>query len=324
MGGATVFFNSGIHVQQGDAEVVLDPHHPVPSSIVSHAHMDHLCSGAHMTHRTLDIMKVRIRRSEGKGLEYGRAVEVGGMDVTLRDAGHVFGSAMIRAGEVMYTGDLNPEGGLTCGTAQPEACNVLITEATYGRPDFNFPPKADVMADLSSWVESCLEAGPVAIGAYEFGKAQELIALANRLGHEAVVTDRIADLSDVYNLHGMGLRYRRLRDLEDGELAAPRIWVVPRRLLRYGSVPEMAPFRRARGRAAFVSGWCSHFNFRRSLNIDAQFPLSDHADFDALLGFIGECRPRVVYTCNGYTEELAREVRRRLRVEARSLAHAWF
>ncbi len=324
MGAARVFFNSGIHVQLGDAEVVLDPHHPIASSIVSHAHMDHLCSGAHMTPQTLDIMKVRLRSSEGTGLGYGQAAEVGGMHVTLHDAGHVFGSAMVRAEDVLYTGDLNPEGGLTCGRAEPEGCGVLITESTYGRPDFNFPPKQEVMADLSSWIESCLEAGPVAIGAYEFGKAQELIALANRLGHDAVVTDRIAELSDVYNLHGMGLRYRRMRELEDGELEAPHVMVVPRRLLRWGRVPEMDHFRRARGKAAFVSGWCARFNFRSSLNIDAQFPLSDHADFDSLLWFIGECKPQVVYTCNGYAEELAREVRRRLRVEARSLAHAWF
>lgn len=324
MGAARVFFNGGIHVQEGGGEVVLDPHHPVASSVVSHAHMDHLCSGAHMTPQTLDIMRVRLRRSEGTGLDYGRPAEVGGMEVTLRDAGHVFGSAMVLAGDVLYTGDLNPEGGLTCGRAEPEGCKVLITESTYGRPDFAFPPKEEVVADLSSWIESCLEQGPVAIGAYEFGKAQELIALANRLGREAVVTDRIADLADVYNLHGMGLRYRRLRELEEGELSAPQVLVVPRRLLRWGGVPEMEAFRRAGGRAAFVSGWCARFNFRRSLNIDAQFPLSDHADFDALLSFIGECRPRVVYTCNGYAEELAREVRRRLRIEARSLAHAWF
>jgi Cft2 family RNA processing exonuclease len=268
-------------------------------------------------------MKVRLRREDGSGMEYGRAVEIDGLPVVLRDAGHVFGSAMVRVGDVLYTGDLNPEGGLTCGRAEPEECEVLVTEATYGRSVFSFPPKEEVMNDLLSWTESCLEEGPVAVGAYEFGKSQELIALMNRAGHPVVVTDAIADLADVYRRHGLALSYRRLSEVDRRDLASSVV-VVPRRLLRYGGSPEMAALRAVGGRAAFVSGWCSLFNFRRSLEIDAQFPLSDHADFDSLLDFVEACDPRKVYTCNGYTEELAREIRHRLRIPAEPVGHGWF
>ncbi len=322
--GLRVFLNGGIHLTDGKGKVVLDPRSPCDASVVSHAHMDHLCSGALMTPQTLDIMKVRMPRGEGKPLEYGREVTVGGLPVVLRDAGHVFGSAMIRAGECLYTGDFNPEGGLTCGEVKAEPCEVLVTESTYGKPGFSFPPKHEVMEDLLSWAESCLEDGPIAIGAYEFGKSQELIALLNRGGHEAVVTDPIADLADVYRRHGLDLRYRRLSQLSPDELRGSYAMVVPRRLLRRGNVKEMHPLRNARGKAAFVSGWCSLFNFRRSMDIDAQFPLSDHADFDDLLDFAAECNPKVVYTCNGYTDELAREVKRRLGIPAKALSFGWF
>ncbi len=322
--GLRVFLNGGIHLTDGRGKVVLDPHSPCKDSVVSHAHMDHLCSGAFMTPQTMDIMKVRMPRGQGIPLEYGRQVEVGGLPVVLRDAGHVFGSAMVRAGEVLYTGDFNPEGGLTCGEVKAEGCDILVTEATYGRPGFTFPPKQEVMQDILSWTESCLEEGPVALGAYEFGKGQELIALLNKGGLEAVVTDPIANLADVYRRHGLELRYKRLSQMAPDELGGSYAMVVPRRLLRRGKIREMEHLRAAGGKTAFVSGWCSIFNFRRSLEIDAQFPMSDHADFDSLLDFASGCNPRLVYTCNGYTDELAREIKRRLAIPAKALSFGWF
>src|SRR5256886_12005699 len=77
-----------------------------------------------------------------------------------------------------------------------------------------------------------LASGPVALAGYEFGKSQELISLVNRLGVEVAVSDRIADLADIYVRNGIDLRYRRLSALAEGERKDPRAYILPPGWLR--------------------------------------------------------------------------------------------
>src|SRR2546427_3229367 len=171
------YYEKGVVVQDGNREIILDPKRGRKGSVVSHGHADHLSSGGYMTPGTLDILKARRKRGTGMPLEYDTPTEVEGFQVTLREAGHTFGSAMVRVDDVLYTGDFNPEGGVTCGRAEPEWCQTLIIEATYGRPSFHFPDKRDTESDLVAWTELQLARGPVAIGGDEFGKAQGRLAL---------------------------------------------------------------------------------------------------------------------------------------------------
>src|SRR2546426_4724181 len=200
-----VRYEDGILVQEALKEVILDPARKTPGSVVSHGHMDHLTSGGIMTPQTVAVLKVR-RGGTGQPLPYGKEIELNGFRVVLKDAGHVFGSAMVRVDDLLYTGDFNPEGGSTCGRAQPEVVRDLIVDATYGRPGYNFPPKHDVESDLLSWLEMELAQGPVALGGDEVGKRQELIALVNPLGAGGAVSDKIADLSEFFRADGNKLQ----------------------------------------------------------------------------------------------------------------------
>jgi len=294
----------------------LDPPHSREDAVVSHGHMDHLSSGAVMTPETLDVLKVRRPQGTGTPVPYHRATEVGGFDVEFRPAGHTFGSAMIRVNDLLYTGDFNPEGGETCGKATPEPCEDLVIDATYGRPDLNFPPKDEVVTDLLSWTEAALEDGPVAVGGYEFGKGQELIALFNRLKVEVAVSDRIADLADVCAAHGIPLRYRRLSEITATERRDPRVYVLPTNWVRDPMPEPVAWIREHGGKLAYASGWAAAFNLVASRGVDAQFPLSDHADFDDLLEFTAACHPRRVHPVFTHARELAREVEKRLKIPA--------
>lgn len=311
-----VEYDRGILLRDGKREIALDPRKGRPHSVVSHGHMDHLSSGGRMTAGTLDILKVRRKRGTGVPIGYDEETDVNGFAVTLREAGHTFGSAMARVDDVLYTGDFNPEGGATCGRAEPEWCQTLVVEATYGRPYFRFPDKRDVEDDLLAWTETHLANGPVAIGAYEFGKAQEMIALMNRGKLEVAVPDRIADLADVYRRHGVKLRYRRASELSEAERTDARVYVVPRSWLR--EPPDEVAWLNG-ARTAYVSGWCTMYDFTRSYGLDAQFPLSDHADFENLLEFVAHCRPRRVYTVYSHAGELAKEIARRLKIRAEPL-----
>jgi len=310
-----VFYDGGILAQDGLRMVSLDPPRTRQDSVVSHGHMDHLSSGAVMTPETLDVLRTRMGGT-GTPLAYHTPMEVGGFDVEFRPAGHTFGSAMIRVNDLLYTGDFNPEGGETCGKASPEPVEDLILDATYGRPGLNFPPKADVEADMLSWTEAALEDGPVAVGGYEFGKGQELIALFNRLKTEVVVSDGIADLADVCRAHGVGLRYRRLSELDANERKDPRVYVLPSGWVRDPLPESVAWIRQNHGKLAYASGWAVAFDLVGSRGVDAQFPLSDHADFDGLLEFTAACSPKRVHTVFSHAKELATEIDRRLKIRA--------
>src|SRR3989442_15297719 len=109
-----VRYEGGIRVQEAVKEVVLDPARKTPGSVVSHGHMDHLRSGGIMTPQPVAVLKVR-RGGTGQPLPYGKGSELNGFRGVLKDAGHVFGSAMVRVGDLLYTGDFNPEGGSARG-----------------------------------------------------------------------------------------------------------------------------------------------------------------------------------------------------------------
>ncbi len=314
-----VAYRGGILLQDGLRQIILDPSRKTPGSVVSHGHMDHLTSGGVMTPETLEVLRARRGSGTGTELPYGREMDLNGFAVTLKDAGHVFGSAMARVDDLLYTGDFNPEGGATCGKAVPERVNSLVVDATYGKPGYSFPDKTTVEADLLNWLEMELADGPVALGGYVFGKSQELIALVNRLKVEVAVADGIADLADIYVRHGVPLHCRRISSLADSERKEPRVYILPPGWLRPPLDESVSWLGSVRLRSAYVSGWCAFFDFTHRYGLDAQFPLSDHADFEDIMGFVEACGPRAVYPVFSHAADLARAIDRRFHIKATPL-----
>ncbi len=306
-------YDHGICLENHRSKVILDPTRQSDIGVVTHGHMDHLVKDAFMTHHTLDILEVRTGERRGRGLSYGFPHPVGGLNVTLYPAGHVFGSAMVMVDDVLYTGDFNPDGGMTCGRPSSYKCRDLIIETTYGKEDYRLPPKDEVVSDILAWTECQLEEGPVVFGSYEFGKAQEIISLLNSIGQEPYVTDNIARLCAVYNRHGVPLRYDT--GTPEGDFTA----VVPPADLKktHGEFLKIA--RKNKGTAAYLSGWCAFYSFFHSMDIDAQFPLSDHAGFDELMDYVKRCQPERVFTVHGSAREFACAVRKELGIEATAL-----
>jgi len=141
----------------------------------------------------------------------------------------------------------------------------------------------------------------------------------NRLGVEVVVTDSIADLADLYGRHGISLTYRRLSDLSEAERKDPRAYILPPGWLRPPLDEDVSWLGSIGLKTAYVSGWCAFFDYSRRYGLDAQFPLSDHADFDDVMEFIEACRPRRVYTAFSSAKELAKAVERRFRIKSEAL-----
>ena len=302
---AIVVSDNGVEVRKGDLRIALDPDKKEPGSLVSHAHMDHLSSGAYMTRETHSILKVRRPRCKGLPMDYNTRYEINGFEVTFYPAGHVFGSAMMKVDDVLYTGDFNTQEGYTCGRAHPMPCRILITEATYGTPNHILPKKAIVYRDMVRMIKE--ESSPVIIAAYAFGKAQEIIALLNKNDISCAVPREIEQIAYIYSLHGYPLKYEPLSLKTDAKVV-----IVPRIQIQKPT-PEVKRLLESGAKTAIASGWAA---FQLFSEYDRKIPLSDHADFWDLIKFVEQCSPEKVYTFHGYPRELAREIRDRLGIEA--------
>ncbi len=136
---------AGLYCSPGDFYV--DPVRPVDRAIITHGHSDHARSGhgavCWRPPETLAIMAARYGADfagQTEAASYGQAVTRGGVDVTLVPAGHVLGSAQAvlrwKGMTVAVSGDYKRRRDPTCPPFQPVACNLFVTEATFGLPVF--------------------------------------------------------------------------------------------------------------------------------------------------------------------------------------------
>ncbi len=305
---------NGITIEKNNEQIILDPSKQMSNGIVTHGHLDHLVKDSYMTPPTLDILGVRKGERRGNEILYGFPHEINGFEVTLYPAGHVFGSAMVQVEDVLYTGDFNPYGGKTCKKAAPYDCETLIIESTYGKSEYRLPPKEEVTEDLKAWTKQQVEEGPVVFGAYQFGKAQEMISLLNEIDETPYTTEKIAEISEIYNSYDQALDYK-IWDEPSGNYTA----VLPPGELKKPIGEKVEKTKKDGGTTAYLSGWCAFYPFYNSMEIDAQFPFSDHAGFDELLDFVERCEPEKVYTVHGSPEEFAEKVESTHGIEAEPL-----
>src|SRR5204862_7585204 len=66
-----------------------------------------------------------------------------------------------------------------------------------------------------------------------------------------------------------------------------------------------------RKRVAMISGWAVDPNAIYRYQVDAAFPLSDHADYDDLLRYVELVGPKRVFTLHGFAAQFARDLRAR-------------
>ena len=249
-------------------------------SFVSHAHSDHT-NGIKRKERIIASPETR----DLAGLD---AQIVQAKNTKLLDAGHILGSRQLAIdgdGErIVYTGDISLKPNIFGWTAQIPQCDRLIMEATYGNPSYVFPPHEDIHREIERWVKEN-DTKNLIIGCYELGKAQEMVRILNGCGISPVVTEKTGSFCSIYEKHGLMLD-RMVVGTQEAEEAMSRRFValVPMgKAKRYFARRLSEAFERET-LCAVASGWALHYRF----NTDASFPLSDHADFNDLLHFIGE------------------------------------
>jgi putative mRNA 3-end processing factor len=278
------------------AAIGLDPSRAAEFAVVSHAHSDHIArhrSGV-ASPATVALMAQRLGTCRLEPLPFGEAIERAGHRVWLTPAGHVLGAAQVVVEDptgqrLVYTGDFSVRPRSTIVPAEPVRADILITECTYGSPQYVFPTDDEVRAQVRAFVERSLFLGamPVLLG-YPLGKAQEAMALVNGLGFGVAIHPSLVQLTEVYRRFGVDLGPSVVYD---GRLPPDHVLIAPPNL-RGRALP-------ARKRTAFLSGWALDRSAKYRMGVDEAIPLSDHADFAELVAFVEQVQPKKVYTTHG-------------------------
>lgn len=276
---------------------------------MTHGHADH-ARGGHgsvwATPETLAIMALRYGEAATSiSMPYGEGIDIGGgITASWLPAGHVLGSAQIlleRAGErVVITGDYKRRADPTCAPFEPVACDVLITEATFGLPVFVHPPIEDEMAK----VMQALAVNPdrcVLIGAYALGKAQRVIAELRRAGHHQTIYlhGALERMCALYAEHGVELgALAPVADMPKDALKGQIVLAPPSALNDRWSRRLPDPV------SAMASGWMRVRQRAVQRNVELPLIISDHCDWVELTDTIRELAPSETWITHGREEAL--------------------
>ncbi len=304
-----VRYERGVYLPRQD--LWLDPWDAKRFAFVSHAHGDHIAPHDEIivSERTARLMQSRLPGSRTEHiLPFGEKRAVHGLDLTLLPAGHVFGSAQcfLFAGDetLLYTGDLKLRPGKSAEHAQWRHADTLIMETTFGLPRYCFPPTEQVIDQIVAFCRETIEAGqvPVLLG-YSLGKAQEILCSLDGTGLTPMLHGSVYRMTRIYEQFGQSFcKYVRYNAND----VAGKVLICPPSANR-SQMLERIPHKRV----AMISGWAVDSNAIYRYAVDAAFPLSDHADYDDLIRYVGLVRPRRVLTLHGFAAEFARDLRAR-------------
>ncbi|PYJ15550.1 MAG: DNA ligase, partial [Verrucomicrobia bacterium] len=304
-----VRYERGVYLaQQG---LWLDPWDAKPFAFISHAHSDHIAPHEEIivSERTARLLKSRLpgRRVEHI-LPFGEKRTVQGLDLLLLPAGHIFGSAQffLFLGDetLLYTGDFKLRPGKSAEQVQWREADTLIMETTFGLSHYRFPPTHDVVDQIVSFCRATIEAGevPVLLG-YSLGKAQEILCSLDGAGLTPMLHGSVYEMTRIYEQFGQSFcKYTRYRAND----VAGKVLICPPSA-NGSHMLERIP----RKRVAMISGWAVDPNAVYRYQVDAAFPLSDHADYDDLIRYVELVKPRRVFTLHGFAAAFACDLRAR-------------
>src|SRR5881296_3836767 len=304
-----VRYQRGVYLPKQD--LWLDPWDAKRFAFISHAHSDHIAP-----HQEIIISEptARLLQSRLPGdriehvLPFGAERTVHGVDVTLLPAGHIFGSAQcfLSLGDetLLYTGDFKLRPGKSAEQAQWRHAETLIMETTFGLPRYRFPPTEQVIDQMISFCRETIDAGNVAVLlGYSLGKAQEILCSLDGVGLTPMLHGSVYQMTRIYEQLGQSFcKYVRYRAND----VAGKVLICPPSANR-SHMLERIP----RKRVAMISGWAVDPNAVYRYQVDAAFPLSDHADYDDLIHYVELVRPRRVLTLHGFAATFASDLRAR-------------
>ena len=289
----------------------LDPRDAKHLAFVSHAHSDHIAPHDEVivSERTARLMQARLpgRRTEDV-LPFGEIRRLHGVDLMLLPAGHIFGSAQLvlstPAETLLYTGDFKLRPGKSAEPAEWKQADTLIMETTFGLPRYQFPPTEQVVDRIVAFCRETIDDHevPVLLG-YSLGKAQEILCALDGVGLTPMLHGSVYQMTRIYEQFGKSFcQYVRYKAND----VVGKVLICPPSANR-SRMLENIP----RKRVAMISGWAVEPNAIYRYQVDAAFPLSDHADYNDLIRYVDLVQPKRVLTLHGFAAEFAQDLRNR-------------
>lgn len=292
--------------------------------VVTHAHYDHIlglkeslnkCRAVYATPITKDVLGVlHGKRAEKISvLNYGEPVMVDSELMMLYPAGHIPGSAQVLVEDVdgnrvLYTGDFRLPGAPIIET------DTLVIEATYGHPKCVRPPIDEVYDALIKLISNEVERQPIHVYGF-YGKVQEVMGVLRRCGIQApfLAEGKMYELTIVCTKHNLKVQDVVKATSREGleVLKSNRGYVFFKHASKLGE--------KVKGLKIHLTGWEFNVTHRKVTNDLYRVSLSSHSDFNHLIAYVEDSRPKQVIVDNsreGFGVDFAREVRKRLNVKA--------
>ena len=300
---------NGILCTVNEKQIRLDPKNADVTSInfVSHAHSDHLPSkngGTILSSiETNEIANLRGFKMEN----YVDCID----DFTLIDSGHILGAKGLLFDDIFYTGDICTRNrGFLFGAKIPK-CKTLITECTFGLPEFKFPTLSQIQKQVNELISELYAKGiPIILMGYQLGKAQTITQL---FGHWAPLYfhDSVKQMNLLHQKFGVPLKDGiGHSEAEKNELLEKKPWIMVAPMLSNKNkfVQEM----KSKYGAVTIgfSGWAKSSRFSFGRRTDYSIPMSDHCDFDELVEMVVQSGAEQVYTIHGFVNEFAEHLRK--------------
>src|SRR5882724_6959309 len=304
-----VRYDHGVYLPVYD--LWLDPWEAKRFAFVSHAHRDHIAPHEEiiLSERTARLLQARMPGSRTEHvLPFGEQRRVRDIALLLLPAGHIFGSAQLflsNQGEtLLYTGDFKLRHGKSAEAAEWRPADSLIMETTFGLPRYQFPPTEHVIAQIVAFCREAIEdsAVPVLLG-YSLGKAQALLCSLDGAGLTPMLHGSVYQMTRIYEQFGQSFcKYVRYNKND----VAGKVLICPPSASHSPMIQKIP-----RKRVAMISGWAVDPNAVYRYQVDAAFPLSDHADYNDLIRYVDLVQPKRVFTLHGFAAEFARDLRER-------------
>ena len=301
---------NGVVCMSGGRQVCLDPKSPDPKGVnfVSHAHSDHLPSrdgGTILS--SAETGKIASLR----GVEMRNRVD--SMDgFVLVDSGHILGAKGLLFDEIFYTGDIcTRDRGFLRGARVPR-CKTLITECTFGLPEFAFPRLDETIREANELISGLYGRGiPVILMGYQLGKAQTITQFFGHWG-PLYLHDSVREVNVLHREFGvrladaMGHSEAQRRGLLERK---PWVMIAPLMPGKSKFVQEM----KSKYGAVTVgfSGWARSTSYSFGRRTDYSVPMSDHCDYAELIRMVEQSGAERVYTVHGFVKEFAQDLRGR-------------
>ncbi len=295
--------------------------------IVTHAHTDHLVgiresireaaliAATPLTLEMLEVLGYRVPRQKRLELTPMRPVQMLDKMVELLPANHIPGAVQVlvewedgfRAG---YTGDFKQP-----GTPVMKDLDVLVVEATYGSPRYRRPWDSEIEYLLADLVRDLLVRGPVYIYGYH-GKLQEVMKILREHGVDApfLAPEKVYRMAVVARKYGFDVGEVICTCRREAEEVKKSGWYIyfSHMMSRRNGAPPNA-------NRVILSGWEFSGPYRQAGPRTWIVSFSDHADFDQLVEYVREAKPKLLVVDGfreGASEEFAVYVRRNLGIPA--------